>query len=109
MPRYIRTKVINNDVKYYAPLRRGKKNIAHYATPVLRNPTRSQRSSLKTITHIWKYGDRFYKLADQFYGDVRFWWVIAWYNSVPTEANIYNGDVIEIPIDLQSALRVLQG
>jgi len=107
MPRYIGVGIVNNNNEYYSSIRRGRKNIAHYETPYLLHPTVSQRSQLKTLTHIWKYGDRFYKLADQYYGDVQYWWVIAWYNTVPTEANIYNGDVIEIPTDIQEALRIL--
>ena len=81
-------------------MRRGVKKIEHFTTPVLRQPTLADRSRLKTSTHIWKYGDRFYKLAHQFYGDTRYWWVIAWYNGIPTEAEANTGDVIEIPLDI---------
>ena len=105
--RYPRKAIVNNDNEYYAPLRRGNSVIRHFETPILNNPSAAQRYSLQTSPHIWKYGDRFYKLADQYYGDVRYWWVIAWYNSVPTESNISNGDMIEIPINIQQTLRVL--
>ena len=105
--RYPRKKIVKNDNDYYAPIRRGQKIIHHYETPSLSNPTFSQRVHIETSPHIWKYGDRFYKLADQYYGDSRYWWVIAWYNARPTEASISNGDVLEIPINIQKALRVL--
>jgi|TARA_Y100000034_G_scaffold101573_1_gene125960 hypothetical protein len=109
MARYNKYRVLNNASDYYAPLResRGLKNIRHYETPRLHNPTLRQRVSLLTTTHIWKYGDRFYKLADTHYKDARLWWVIAWYNSAPTEANLITGDVIEIPVNIEKALRVL--
>jgi hypothetical protein len=108
MPRYLGTKIVTNNTEFYAPIRRGKKNIIHYETPILIHPTISERMSITTATHIWKYGDRFYKLAHQYYNDVQYWWVIAWYNGIPTEANVYNGDVIEIPTNIQQILRMLR-
>jgi hypothetical protein len=103
--RYDQFRILNNDSDYYAPLRksRGLKNIQHYETPVLHHPGVIERAVTKSETHIWKYGDRFYNLADKYYGNVDFWWIIAWYNGYPTEADIRNGDVIEIPLSLEEA------
>jgi hypothetical protein len=33
--------------------------------------------------------------------------VIAWYNGYPTEADIKKGALIDIPVNLEDALRVL--
>jgi len=109
MPRYNKYRILDNDSEYYAPLRRsrGLKSIRHYETPYIRHPTVGQRASLMTVTHVWKYGDRFYKLADKHYGDPRLWWVIAWYNSAPTEATLAIGSVIAIPVNIEKALKVL--
>jgi len=100
---------IENDIDFYRELRerRGVKKIDHFSTPRLRHPSLGDRITTKTSTHIWKYGDRFYKLAHQFYGDIRYWWVIAWWNGIPTEAEANTGDVLEIPLDLQKALIAL--
>ena len=110
MPRYNRYKILNNNNEYYKPLRksRGLKNIRHYETPILHNPTIRQRMSVTTTSHIWTYGDRFYKLANQYYTDVRFWWVIAWYNGTPTEAHLLPGDVIEVPVNVEAVLKALR-
>ncbi len=107
--RYKGTKVFSNSDEYYEYLRRNRnlKSVDHYATPILKNPTVSERSSIVTTQHIWKYGDRLSNLAYQYYGDVRYWWVIAWYNSTPTEASLNNGDLIAIPIDLEKTLAIL--
>ena len=105
--RYSNTRKLTNVGEYYKSLRRDKKSIVHYETPIINNPTLAQRSSLKTTAHVWKYGDRFYKLADTYYNDARFWWVIAWYNSTPTEASLKNGSVIYIPLDLSNTLSIL--
>ena len=107
MPRYLGTKIVTNNTEFYAPIRRGKKNIIHYETPILIHPTISERMSITTATHIWKYGDRLYKLADQYYGDSTYWWVIAWYNGVSTEAQVANGKVLYIPLNLEDALNIL--
>lgn len=111
MPRYKYTKTINNDIEFYEFLREKRnnlKNIIHYETQIMHNPNVAERSSLVTDSHIWKYGDRFYKLANTYYGDPQYWWVIAWYNAYPTEADVNIGNVIQIPIDLESALEVMR-
>ena len=102
MPRYNKTRKVINKSEYYEFLRkeRGVKVIEQYATPMLHNPTVWQRMNLTTTTHIWKYGDRFYKLAHQYYGDERFWWVIAWFNQRPTDAHFSVGDEVLIPFPL---------
>ena len=103
------SQTIINDTDFYRELRerRGVKQIEQFTTPRLRQPSVSDRIRLKTSTHIWKYGDRFYNLAHQYYGDTRYWWVIAWWNGIPTEAEANTGDVLEIPLDLSETLLVL--
>ena len=107
--RYTKTQKLSNNSEYYSFLRKKRhvRNIVQYATPKLYNPSPSARASLVVDTHIWKYGDRFYNLASQYYGDVRYWWVIAWYNAYPTEAHLKPGMVIQIPVNLQATLEIL--
>jgi len=107
--RTARQQPIQIDPDYYSSLlkKRGIKAATLYNTRRLANPTTAQRASIQTIRHVWKYGDRYYKLADQYYGDVNYWWVIAWYNAYPTEAHISNGYVIFIPLNLEDTLNVL--
>ena len=101
--------IIQNDIDFYKELRKNRnvKNLSHYATPIFRHPTVDERSRINAAGYIWAYGDRFYKLAHQYYGDVRYWWVIAWWNGHPTEASIQTGDFLDIPLDLNAALDVL--
>ena len=109
MARYNRSRTIINSSEFYEPLRKRHrlKKIVQYATPKLHNPTVPQRMGLVTNQYIWKYGDRFYQVAHKYYGDVRYWWVVAWYNGYPTEAHIHPGDVIEIPVNIEDALDAL--
>jgi len=107
--RYSRAKIIINNSEYYAPLRKSRdlKAIRQYATIKLRNPTVLQRATTKSDTHIWSYGDRLYNLANQYYGDSRYWWVIAWWNGFGVEAQIPTGAVLSIPLNIETALKTL--
>jgi nucleoid-associated protein YgaU len=107
--RYTNATRTNNDSDFYSPLtqKRGLKSIRQMQTVVIKNPQIFERIALSTDTHIWKYGDRFYKLAFNYYGDPNLWWVIAWYNGYPTEANVKLGDVLEIPLNLEETIQAL--
>ena len=78
-----------------------------YSTPSFRRLSVSQRRSLNEIKHIWKTGDRYYKLAATYYGRPELWWAIALYNNKPTEGHIKLGDTIRIPLPLEKYLRYL--
>ena len=110
MARYNKDRKIVNASEYYKFLteKRGIKSITHYETPILAHPSAMQRAALLTNNYIWKYGDRFYQLANQYYNDPRYWWVIAWYNGYPTEEDIKPGALIAIPVDIEEALTALR-
>lgn len=110
MPRYKYAKKIYNDSEFYEFLRqkKGLKTVKQYGTIVLHNPGMMERASIDTITYTWGYGDRLYKLANTYYNDPEYWWVIAWWNGRPTEADIPNGTVLQIPINLEYALQLLE-
>jgi nucleoid-associated protein YgaU len=84
---------------------RGVKRIEQYSTPTLKYPDSKDVSSLTVIDHIWGRGDHYYKLANFYYGDSTYWWVIAQFNQKPTEDQISFGDIIMVPTPLE---RILQ-
>ena len=86
---------------------RGVTGIKQYTTPNLKHINEKQIASLTVINHVWKTGDRYYKLAHAHYGDSTKWWVIAWYNRKPTESDVSLGDVIYIPHPLDKVLSYL--
>jgi nucleoid-associated protein YgaU len=83
------------------------KIIEQYSTPVNVRLTAAQRNTITEISHIWKTGDRYYKLAERYYGRPRYWWAIALYNNKPTEGHIKLGDAIRVPLPLEKYLRYL--
>jgi hypothetical protein len=109
MSRYGSSNITNNDSDFYSPLaeKRGLKAIQHFQTVLIHNPQVFERMQIRTNSHVWKYGDRYYKLANIYYNDPQLWWIIAWYNGYPTEANVKIGDVLEIPLNFQQIIEVL--
>ena len=90
--------------KTYLEKTRGLKEIKQFDTHKLNYPTREETSQFSTIAHIWTTGDRFFKLADEYYEDPELWWVIALFNRTPTESHVKLGDSVQIPIPLEKIL-----
>jgi hypothetical protein len=97
--------ILNEEPEYKEVLKkRNLKKIYHYATPRLKTLTPLDYSEIKTISHIWTLGDKYYKLANRYYQDPTLWWLIAWFNQKPTDAHLSEGHPIFIPIPVEDAL-----
>jgi len=104
-----RLKTVTASEDYFELLDKRKiTSIEHFDTPILRQLTVEHRSSLMKEKHIWQVGDRYHKLAAKHYGDPKLWWIIAWYNTAPTESHLKLGDLILIPFPLERVLRLLR-
>ena len=88
--------------------RRATTKINHFETPKLNHPTPEQREQMTQSAHVWKEGDRFFKLAHHHYGDSKYWWVIACWNLRPTEAHVKIGEVLRIPGPLGQVMSILK-
>lgn len=108
--RYDNRKIATNDNELYEDffIKRNINFIKQYRTGTLRHPTVEDVLTLETVGHIWKVGDRFYKLAQQHYDDPRLWWVIAWFNQAPTEHHLKLGDSLQIPFPLERVFGILE-
>ncbi len=97
--RYSGADKFTNNSKIYKNIfkDRGIAQAHQYATRNLTFPTKEQIAELNVIAHHWSYGDRYYKLAHQNYGDPKLWWIIAFFNRQPTESGLSFGDIIYIP------------
>ena len=106
--RYDNRKVGINGTEQYEELFRSKNInfIRQYSTKPISHPTIEQLSNINTVKHVWKLGDKFYKLANKHYGDSKLWWIIALFNLRPTEAHLELGDVLEIPFPLEKVLHM---
>ena len=79
--------------------------IKHFDTQQLKFPTKEEMKTLTIITKPWAVGDRYEKLAAQYYKDPEMWWVIAAFNRKPAEFLLNVGDTIIIPLELVDILR----
>ena len=110
MSRYNNREAAVNSNKLYEKIFEKKEinKIYQYKTPILDYPNIKQDALISTRKHVWTYMDKFYKLANQHYGDHTLWWVIAQYNRRPTEAHFNVGDVVLIPYPLSIVLKYVR-
>ena len=98
----------NTDEKYENLFEeRNTKSILQYATANLKHPTSNEIANLSTVNHFWREGDRFWKLAAKYYNQPHLWWVIAWFNRMPTEGQVSLGDIVVVPLPLSKILDYL--
>ena len=83
---------------------KGMKSIRQYNTPKFKHPTVEDMRNFKTVNRIWTTGDRFHKLASEYYQKPEMWWVIALFNQKPTEFHVNPGDIIQIPLPLETVI-----
>ena len=105
--RYKNQRVFFNDkeaYQRYLKKTRGMQKLKQYSTPMFKYPSQEEFANFNTIKHIWGVGDRYFKLAAEYYDDPEMWWVIAFFNQRPTEFHLKAGDVIYIPVPLESIL-----
>ena len=107
--RYSTTRISRNNSSIYDDLfkERGIKRIEQYVTPMMNHLTAGEIGTLSVVSHVWGLGDRFYKLSHAYYNDSRMWWVIAWFNRTPTEADVKIGYTIQIPLPLNRVISLL--
>ena len=107
--RYENRRTFTNNLNQYKELLQSRRQafLSQYVTPNLRHADDNDVLSLTLIPHTWTYGDRFYKLAHQHYGDSTLWWLIAWYNRAPTEFHLEPGELIRIPTPIETIIEIL--
>jgi len=108
--RYESKTVVFNSTEQYSTVLEEKrlKFINQYPTPQMNFVTAAQTRDLNIRAHIWKLGDKFYKLADKHYANPEYWWIIAWFNQTPTEFHVAFGDIIKVPHPLERVLQIYE-
>jgi hypothetical protein len=98
----------NRDVLYENLLaKRNTTAILQYTTPYMKHPSAKEIENLNIVNHAWGEGDRFWKLAGKYFGRPELWWIIAWFNRMPTEGHLERGDIVAIPLPLSKILDYL--
>lgn len=106
--RFIRT--TNEDDYVYSPIfkKRGVGSIDNFSTAILKYPNPSELADIIEETEVWKVGTKYFNLAQKYYGEEQYWWIIAWYNLRPLETDFRPGDVVIIPTPLESILSAFE-
>jgi hypothetical protein len=79
-------------------------HISQFNTAEFRNLEPEDLGNIHVRRHIWKTGDKLFKLSHQSYGSTRLWWIISWFNQKPLESDFKIGEVIDIPFPLSDVL-----
>ena len=107
--RYKKMNVIKNtddDYKKVFASRFGTLGLLQTGTTTFSQPTEQDLLSVHFVNESWGLGKRLYKLSFQYYGDSKYWWLIALFNNIASEADIKFGDVIKVPIPLDIVLNM---
>jgi len=75
-----------------------------YNSMKLNTLTPDDVAELTVIDHLWKSGDRYYKLAYKYYGSTDLWFLLAWFNKRPTDHHVTLGTPVRIPLPLEKVL-----
>ncbi len=86
--------------------RYGERGIRQLPINSLKYPTQQEYNEIETSPVVWHQGQRFYKLAAEYYNSPDYWWVIAWFNKKPTEQHVKLGETILVPLFLDEALSI---
>ena len=105
-----KNKFSNSDPSYSEYIRlKGLKKINQYGIGIkLKYPDSSDIQKFKISYHYWSQGDSYYKLAESFYGNSDYWWIIAFYNQTPMEQDLETGQQIEIPLPLELVIESMR-
>ena len=82
---------------------RGINGFRHFSKMRLSKITAADMLRLTIMDHIFATGDSLAKLSYKYYGDTRYWWIIATFNNKPIDNLIKVGDVIHVPMPLEEA------
>ncbi len=86
---------------------KGLKYFRYYSTMKIPTITSAELADLTIIDYIYKTGDSLRKIAHNYYGDVRYWWVLATFNKKPIDNLIKVGDIIHVPMPLAEVMYLL--
>ena len=108
--RYLnRTPFLNKNSLYDDLMRkRHVRQIVHWQSPRFTYPKSSEINELDIVQTVWTQGTRFFKLAAEYYGDTRLWWIIPWFNQKPLESDFRKGDIVDIPLPLNDVLMLFE-
>ena len=107
--RDLKREIVKNKDPGYSEIfdRRGIDGVTQLKKLKVRALSVEDRKKLTNTKHIYKTGDKLFKLAYRYYGDTRYWYVLAAYNRKPTDFHCKVGDTIYVPFPLKEVLYLM--
>lgn len=99
--------ILTNDDDVYKDFldKTGAANIDHYGLIMFGDPRNEDfLEGISVSEHVYSLGDTLAKIAYKQYGDARFWWLLAWFNTKPTDLHCELGEIIYAPHPVQEAV-----
>jgi len=108
--RYRKQRLIENANPEYNEIlaQRGLSSITQYSFSSFKDLKIKDLEGIQLDTHIWEASDRLFKLADKYYGDPTYWWIIALFNNRPLESEIKLGEKMLIPLPLDMIVSAME-
>jgi len=102
---------LRKDAKYDRILKKRnvREGVMMLGTPEIGHPADLDTSLIFETEEIWSHSTKLWKLAAKYYGDGNLYWVIALYNSRPTDAHWKIGDIVYIPQPVEYVADILRG
>jgi|1_EtaG_2_1085319.scaffolds.fasta_scaffold04109_2 hypothetical protein len=106
--RYDERRILTNQTFEYAASdifqNRNIDQLNQYETAELKYPDPQELTNIDTVARNWGVTTKYFNLAKEFYNAPEYWWIIAWFNLRPLETDYRPGDVVLIPVPLESVL-----
>jgi hypothetical protein len=108
--RFINRRTFTNTSELYKEkLReRGLKQVEQWNTASFPPATPRSLNSITSVPHQWRVGDRFWNISYKYYGVSSYWYVIAWFNHISSEADLAYGKTIYIPFPVDDVIEIMQ-
>ena len=58
--------------------------------------------------HVWRKGDTLIRLANTYYRDLSYWYVIGYFNKKPTDSMYELGETIKIPLNPDNIITLIR-
>tara|TARA_Y100000114_G_C11505328_1_gene206406 strand:- start:24 stop:365 length:342 start_codon:yes stop_codon:yes gene_type:complete len=108
--RYSKNTIVRTESTDYKNVldNRGVEHIDHYSFEKFKILKVRDIAGIQVVKHTWTSSDRFFKLANQYYNDPSYWWIIAYFNNTPLETDLEVGQSVFIPIPLEYILSAME-
>ena len=101
--------ILLNDHSFYKKKLkdRGLAFFRHYSKMKISKIVQEDLKDLTILDHVYATGDSLSKMSHKYYGDSRYWWVLAAFNKKPIDNLIKTGDIIHVPLPLGEIMYLL--